>query len=90
MKKKILILSLGLLTATITIGCSQESQDRVGMPFIDYICKYDNFEIIENDGDIAEIRNKETGVHYYYYSSNNYRLAMTPVYEADGTVRVSK
>lgn len=89
MNKKILILSLGLLTASIMTGCSQSSTDRIMMSYVDYICKYDNFELIEDDerGDIAEIRDKNTGVHYYFYTIKG---AMSPVYESNGTVRVSK
>lgn len=52
----------------------------------------DRFEIInEFDDYLYEIRDVTTGVHYYLYEiyTSNGGRGLTPVYESDGSVRVS-
>lgn len=50
------------------------------------------FEIIESWSNsrkkVSEVRDLETGVHYYLYEGG-YGDILTPVYESDGTIRVT-
>ena len=48
------------------------------------------FEVVEELPDIGyrEIRDKTTGVHYYEYQTSH-QYGLSPVYEADGRVRVT-
>lgn len=71
-KKLIILLSIGLMIIPL-IGCSSESYEN-----------NNRFEKIDkvNQG-LYEVRDKETGVHYYV--DRNYRLY--PVYNFNGTIK---
>ena len=86
-----LLILLAIIACTLMTGCTQEEKESLSMENIDYICKYDNFDRVksEDPGYIVELRDRTTGVHYYVFCIG-YRAALTPVYEADGSVRVSE
>ena len=86
-----LLILLAIIACTLMTGCTQKEKEAFSMDEIDYMCKYDNFDKVKNedDGDLVELRDRTTGVHYYVLC-RGYRAAITPVYEADGSVRVSE
>ena len=86
-----LLILLAIIACTLITGCTQEEKESLSMEDVDYICKYDNFDRVksEDPGYIVELRDRTTGVHYYVFC-RGYRAALTPVYEADGSVRVSE
>ena len=86
-----LLILLAIIACTLMTGCTQEEKEAFNMEDIDYMCKYDNFDRVksEDPGYIVELRDKTTGVHYYVFCKGN-RAAITPVYEADGSIRVSE
>lgn len=98
--KKMLIttFALGLL---VMFGCEQKvvyldaEGNEINMPKeAEYLYKTGNrFEIIEEiDRDLSEVRDVQTGVHYYLYElhSSYGGLSLTPIYESDGSIRVSE
>ena len=86
MKKKIITLLLIGAIGLSLIGCSSTSSDEDNYQ--------DKFEIIQefdkeseydiDNGIYCEIRNKETGVHYYL--GKNF---MCPVYDFNGNIKTS-
>ena len=49
---------------------------------------HERFEIVDRFSNFKEIRDVTTGVHYYMYSYG-YEGGLTPVYESDGSIRVT-
>lgn len=96
--KKYLIILLSLLTL---VGCKQkvvyldENGNAIENPLqqkeVDYInYSGDRFEIVEKiTSELKEVRDTQTGVHYYYFYVG-YGMTLTPIYESDGSIRVSK
>lgn len=97
---KCLVVLLALLTL---VGCGKqvvyldENGNEIDPPQQEetkYIYQSgDRFEIIEEiSGRLDEVRDVETGVHYYHYQSTSVSggLSLTPIYESDGSIRVSK
>lgn len=99
MKRLLIILGC----ATILSGCQQkvvyldENGNEVDPPqqkqkeYLDG--SGERFELVKKVGKhLSEIRDTETGVHYLYlrqpYSGGG--LSITPVYEADGSVKVTE
>lgn len=92
----LLLTSIGLLTA-----CSQSEAMKVEdtSPSLMETCGYvkrvvvkmreDGFEIVKCGTYFSEFRHIETGVHYFVYSHSG-EVAMTPVYQSDGAVKVTK
>lgn len=89
-----------LLTLLTLVGCQQkvvyldENGNEINPPKqeeVDYVSSSgERFEIIERISSyLKEVRDSQTGVHYYYLSSNHGK-SLTPVYESDGSVRVSE
>lgn len=86
MKKKIITLSLIGILGLSLIGCSSTSSAKSNYQ--------DKFEIIQEfdeeseydiyNGIYCEIRNKETGVHYYLGDD-----FMCPVYDFNGNIKTS-
>lgn len=92
----LLLTSIGLLTA-----CSQSEGVKIEETpqSLRETCGYvkravmkmreDGFEIVKCGTYFSEFRYIETGIHYFVYSHSG-EVAMTPVYQSDGTVKVTK
>lgn len=55
-----------------------------------YLDSYGDFDFVKKDDKISEIRNKETGVHYYMITSSGYKGGLAVVYNNDGSIRITK
>lgn len=82
--KKILIISLISLGILNLVGCEQNLITTTNDQYLQ-----DGFEFISKGSKIDEIRNIETGVHYYLRNSGNIG-GLSPVYNSDGTVKITK
>lgn len=81
MKKLKQGLIIGVMALTLT-GCSSiQINEEKESP-------YNGFEYVKEGQRISELRNTETGVHYYVLNSGN-RGGLTPVIESDGSIRVT-
>lgn len=49
----------------------------------------DKFDIVNDSGKIKEIRDKQTGVHYYYSEYCSTPNILTPVYLFNGEVKTT-
>lgn len=89
--------ALGLM---LMVGCGQkvvyldaEGNEIEPQKEVEYLYQTgDRFEIVEEiDYCLSEVRDTQTGVHYYLYElrSKIGGLSLTPIYESDGSVRVS-
>lgn len=89
-----------LLTMLTLVGCQQkvvyldENGNEIIPPKqekVDYVSiSGERFEIVERISSyLKEVRDSQTGVHYYYLSAG-YGKTLTPIYESDGSVRVSE
>lgn len=84
MRKIILTSLIGIISISI-MGCSSQSDKQED----DYV----GFELISNEKqvenlELKEIMDKETGVHYYV-NTRAYYAFMSPVYNNDGTIKVT-
>lgn len=89
MKKKI-ILALAILSSIIYVGCS--TTIKTDPDEFNYSNFWDQFTIIEErfNGDYGSlyiVYDNDTKVMYYLNNDYHYSF-MTPIYEADGSVRV--
>lgn len=82
MKIKIIAIGLGIW---IGMGITIEAIERRRM-FADSV----SWEYVTNHGDIDEVRNKNTGVHYYKYSFSSNANGFCPVYNSNGEVKITK
>ena len=90
----VLIAFLGGCTKTVYIdGNGNEVVPPQHLKQVTYLSGTEKrFEIVEEFGDyLKEMRDVTTGVHYYFYSiaSTSGVSGLTPVYESDGSVRVT-
>ena len=79
--KKILAVTLCLVFLFGLTGCKKEKS------YFTFSSKYVNFEVIEDwDYFNKVLVDKDTGVLYIYYK-DNYGQTLTPLYNADGTLK---
>lgn len=94
MKKYLTLLSAMFILS----GCTKtiyldENGNEIEPPkeeSVDYVESMgEKFEIIEEFDILKEVRDVDTGVHYYLYYTG-YKCGISPVYESDGSVRVTR
>lgn len=79
MKKIALIMALGLTTLT---GCCSPTQSSAANKYIDLVVIYENLS-----QQTEVMYDKNTGVMYFHRDSR-YDSFMTPIYNADGTLKL--
>lgn len=79
--KKILVLMLCLALMLGLTACKKEKS------YFTFSSKYANFEVIEDWDYFRKVLvDKDSGVLYIYYK-DNYGQTLTPLYNADGTLK---
>ena len=83
MSKKIFVLFLCLFMMLGLAACKKEKGDIV------FYSKYVDLEVVEDCGNEGRILvDRGTGVLYLWYKDNdNYGQTLTPLYNADGTLK---
>ena len=80
--KKFIALFLCLICVLGLCACRNEG-DRVSPS-----SKYVDLEVVENNGSAIIYVDRDTGVLYMWYEDNiEYGQTMTPLYNADGTLK---
>lgn len=82
---KCIIKSVFIFSCALTLtGCRQSEQvtDEVVNEIL--ISHSNRFETIEKYQDFDEIKDVQTGVHYFIHTNSD---VIFPVYESDGTIR---
>ena len=87
----IVIALITLLSGCVKTVYVDENGNKITQPErIEYLPRAEGrFEVVEKVGaHLTEARDTSTGVHYYYHNVSG-TSGLTPVYEADGSVRVT-
>lgn len=82
--KRFLLLVLISFNIFLLVGCQQNLITTKDDQYLE-----NGFEVITDGNKIQEIRNIETGVHYYMRTDCNLG-GLAPVYNSDGTLRITK
>ncbi len=81
--KKIILCIMILIVLTVSLcGCTNKQNENDYRPI-------DNFETIQSDGSWRVVYDKETGVMYLIIAGYRERC-ITPLYNADGTLKTYK
>ena len=90
MKRLITILTLILLCGCTKTVYVDSNGNEIDNPNV-YDTKFDNqFIVVKGSlNNYYELRHIETGIHYIWVRSG-YGGGLSPLYEADGTIRVTK
>lgn len=84
MKRLKLGLIIGVMALSL-VGCATQSEEGNSENYYSQ-----GFEYVYREGTrINEIRDTKTGVHYFIRSQDN-EGGMTPVIEADGSIKITK
>lgn len=80
--KKFLVFILCFILLFAFLACSKEKGDTV------FSSKYVNLEVVEDRDFSIVLVDRDTGVLYLWYKdNNNYGQTLTPLYNADGTLK---
>lgn len=83
MKKKILAIVLCLACLFSLTACTDISKGATN-----FSSKYVNLEVVENTRDGRILVDRDTGVLYLWYKDlNEYGQTLTPLYNADGSLK---
>ena len=82
MNKKIFVVLLCLVLMLGLAACKKEKGDTV------FSSKYVDLEVVEDAGFSVVLVDRDTGVLYLWYKdADNYGQTLTPLYNADGTLK---
>lgn len=81
--KKVVCFIFSILLCVTLAGCSESSEGSIAVSG-----KYCNMVVVESVGNGRILQDTDTGVLYLWYKYNgNYGQTLTPLYNADGTLK---